>query len=96
MEELGAIVKIRVKDSMKQHHRMWSIQEVTLKDIDTKEVLMFNFAAHVGENLITEEKIDFTDHEFENKLDLKDSQIESCALRHDKVVRSSEYQDSFF
>ena len=92
VEGLGAIVKIRVRDSMKQHHRMWSIQEITLKDVDTKEVLIFNFAAHVGLNLITEETIDFNNREFENKLNLKDNEIESYALRHDKPVMPSKYQ----
>lgn len=91
VEELGSVVKIRVKDSMKQHNRMWSIQEIVLKDVDTKEVLTFNFAAHVGENLLTEPKADFANQDFENKLGLVPSEIESYALRHDGPVIPSEY-----
>ena len=87
-------MKIRLKDTMKQHNRRWSIQEMTLKDVDTKEILVFNFAAHVGENLITEETSDDYKPEYENKLDLKHNEIESYALRHDQPVWPSKCSES--
>ena len=86
-------MKIRLKDATKQHNRRWSVQEMTLKDVDTKEILVFNFAAHVGENLTAEETLGEYKPEYENKLNLKHNEIESYALRHDQPVLPSECCD---
>ncbi len=88
--ELGAIVKIRVKDSMKQHRRLWSVEEVSLKDVDTKEELRFSCRAHVGHKLISDERIFQHLRDPENTANVEHNEVEVFALRHDRPVLPSE------
>ncbi len=89
MEALGAIVKIRVKDSMKQHQRLWSIEDVALKDINTKEILTFNFHDFVGEAIVGEDRVNKCIRDPTNNFNIIHNELEMFALRHDKPVLGS-------
>ena len=51
VDEIGSIMKIRVVDSLGLHSNIWSVEDITLKDQDTKEELKFFYNQNIGKSL---------------------------------------------